>query len=66
MVEGIRARRSRVAESENALLPGLPDTETRHWFPRHKAAVVAAVNTGILSLPEACHRGGVLFLDRSD
>ena len=34
----------------------LPTVRTRHWIPRHKAAVVAAVRQGALSLPEACDR----------
>jgi len=34
----------------------LPPRETRHWLPRHKAAVVAAVHSAALSLEEACGR----------
>ena len=34
----------------------LPAIGTRHWVPRHKAAVVAAVRQGVLSLRDACDR----------
>ena len=34
----------------------LPSPETRRWVARRKAAVVAAVNGGLLSLEEACER----------
>ena len=34
----------------------LPPTSTRRWVIRRKAAVVAAVRGGLLSLEEACER----------
>lgn len=34
----------------------LPPAETRRWVARRKAQVVAAVQKGVLSLEEACHR----------
>lgn len=37
----------------------LPPRETRHWLPRHKAAVVAAVGSATISLQEACQRYGL-------
>lgn len=37
-------------------LQNLPSPETRYWLPRHKAAVVAAVRSGFLTIDEACER----------
>ncbi len=37
-------------------LAELPPPETRRWVARRKAQVVAAVQTGVLSLEEACRR----------
>ena len=34
----------------------LPPKNTRRWVPRRKAEVIAAVNGGLLDLPEACAR----------
>jgi hypothetical protein len=34
----------------------LPSAETRRWVARRKAAVVAAVNGGMLTSEEACER----------
>lgn len=34
----------------------LPPTDTKRWVPRRKAAVVAAVRSGVISLEEACRR----------
>jgi hypothetical protein len=34
----------------------LPPADIRFWVPRHKAAVVAAVGNGVLSIDEACKR----------
>ncbi|MBM3555265.1 MAG: DUF1153 domain-containing protein [Alphaproteobacteria bacterium] len=34
----------------------LPPPDTARWVPRRKAAVVAAVRQGLLSLGEACER----------
>ena len=34
----------------------LPEPSTKRWVPRRKAQVVAAVQSGILSLDEACDR----------
>jgi uncharacterized protein DUF1153 len=38
------------------LQPGayLPPTDTKRWVPRRKAAIVAAVRSGAISLEEAC------------
>jgi transposase-like protein len=52
----LRERLLHVLEPEEDLLAHLPPAGTRHWVPRHKAAVVAAVREGILSLQEACER----------
>lgn len=35
---------------------GLPPTNTTRWVVRRKAAVVEAVNAGLISLEEACRR----------
>jgi hypothetical protein len=37
-------------------LADLPAISTRRWFPRQKAAVVAAVEYGLITLDEACVR----------
>jgi len=37
-------------------LTGLPPPTTRRWVARRKAAVVAAVGTGMISVEEACRR----------
>ena len=37
-------------------LKDLPKSNTTRWVIRRKAEVVAAVNGGLLSLEEACHR----------
>ena len=34
----------------------LPEPRTKRWVPRRKAQVVAAVQSGVLSLDDACHR----------
>ena len=34
----------------------LPPPDTKHWVPRRKAIVVAAVRLGVLSLQDACQR----------
>lgn len=34
----------------------LPAPEIDRWTPRRKAAVVAAVNVGVLTVDEACNR----------
>ena len=34
----------------------LPPSDTKRWVPRRKAAVVAAVRSGAISLEEACRR----------
>jgi hypothetical protein len=56
MSEAVRERLLSVVEREDSRLAHLPAAETKHWVPRHKAAVVAAVRAGTLSLPEACER----------
>lgn len=38
------------------LTDDLPSRDLRFWVPRHKAAVVAAVRSGLLSIDEACKR----------
>ena len=34
----------------------LPPPNTRRWVARHKAAVVAAVSSGMITIEEACRR----------
>jgi hypothetical protein len=41
---------------ETLTLPNLPPPETRRWVTRRKAEVVAAVESGLLTLGEACKR----------
>ncbi len=43
-------------DHEAALYSDLPSPETKRWVIRRKAAVVAAVRAGILSLEQACER----------
>jgi hypothetical protein len=38
------------------LVSELPPARSKHWTPRQKAAVVAAVQSGTLTLGEACER----------
>jgi len=38
------------------LSPYLPPSDTKRWVARRKAAVVAAVRSGALSIEEACRR----------
>ncbi|MEM1400212.1 MAG: DUF1153 domain-containing protein [Pseudomonadota bacterium] len=40
-------------------IEGLPPAGTVRWVGRRKAAVVAAVRTGVLTLEEACERYGL-------
>ncbi len=48
------------AKSRPAPMPmmgfDLPEPRTKRWVPRRKAQVVAAVQGGVLTLDEACHR----------
>jgi hypothetical protein len=37
----------------------LPPVTTKRWVARRKAAVVAAVQCGALTMAEACHRYGL-------
>jgi hypothetical protein len=37
-------------------LAALPPSNTQRWVPRRKAEIVAAVQGGLLTLPEALHR----------
>jgi transposase-like protein len=39
--------------------PNLPPANTVRWVARRKAEVVAAVLSGVLSMPEACRRYGL-------
>ncbi len=47
---------SQVSPPDRLLQPrsSLPSPDTRHWVPRKKAEVVAAVERGVLSREEAC------------
>jgi hypothetical protein len=49
-------RREEVFVSEANALEHLPTADTRHWVPRHKAAVVGAVRSGALSLKDVRER----------
>jgi len=39
---------------EPLTLATLPPTETKRWYPRLKAQLVAAVNGGLLSVDDVC------------
>ena len=56
MVEAAHRLRPMPEKVEQDAAVALPAIGTRHWIPRRKAAVVAAVRDGVLSLPEACDR----------
>lgn len=56
MTQVLHARPHDSVQSEEDPLHHLPAPEERHWLPRHKAAVVAAVRSGVLSLEEATKR----------
>jgi hypothetical protein len=45
-----RAKRSRT----RPIVPGLPPPGTRRWTARRKAALLAAVEAGLLSMEETC------------
>jgi hypothetical protein len=45
-----------LADSSQTSLGGLPPPETKRWVIRRKAAVVAAVRSGVISLEQACER----------
>jgi hypothetical protein len=40
----------------NCTTVDLPPADTKRWVARRKAAVVAAVRSGVIGLEEACHR----------
>jgi Protein of unknown function (DUF1153) len=48
--------KTRLSDSpvETLLKEGLPPPNTRRWVVRRKAAVVMAVNTGIITIEQAC------------
>lgn len=58
MAQVLRIESSDVSPSQRDPDPlhDLPSPEIRYWVPRHKAAVVAAVRAGVLSIDEACKR----------
>lgn len=39
-----------------AALESLPPANTRRWVPRRKAEVLAGIDSGLLTLDEACQR----------
>jgi hypothetical protein len=59
MAHAVRAHAIRSAPPEApaaSALKDLPPAGTRHWVPRYKAAVVAAVDAGVLGLEDARQR----------
>jgi Protein of unknown function (DUF1153) len=52
----IAAPALRLTDHASALHSDLPSPDTKRWVIRRKAAVVAAVRAGILSLEQACER----------
>lgn len=58
MNEGMRTNRGGSAGGFEAptSIDDLPPPNTKRWVVRRKAAVVAAVRSGVISLEEACNR----------
>ena len=49
-------RRRRAHAPEAPVMTELPSANTRRWVARRKAAVVAAISSGMITLEEACRR----------
>ena len=49
-------RRRRAHAPEAPVMTELPSANTRRWVARRKAAVVAAVSSGMITLEEVCRR----------
>jgi transposase-like protein len=47
------------SKSAGASLAALPPVTTKRWVARRKAAVVAAVQSGLLTMTDACRRYGL-------
>jgi transposase-like protein len=47
------------SKSAGPSLAALPPVTTKRWVARRKAAVVAAVQSGLLSMADACRRYGL-------
>lgn len=61
MAEALRtgfssSRAGQALDEKESLKNSLPPAGTRHWVPRYKAAVVSAVEAGVLSLEDASRR----------
>ena len=56
MTQVITLRAPELSQSKEDLLRDLPPPDERHWLPRHKAAVVAAVRSKALTFEEARQR----------
>jgi hypothetical protein len=56
MAQILRSSSPEWVQSADDPLRDLPLPGERHWLPRHKAAVVAAVRSKVLSLEEASER----------
>lgn len=58
LLEGASARPKEVIGplGEPLTVDDLPEPKTSRWVARRKAEVVAAVNGGLLTIPEACDR----------
>ena len=56
MAQILRSSSPEWVQSADDPLRDLPPPGERHWLPRHKAAVVAAVRSKVLSLEEASER----------
>ena len=50
------SNKSETRDARNTALAALPSPATKRWVARRKAAVVAAVADGLLTLDEACRR----------
>ena len=56
MAQVLRSSSPELVHSADDPLRDLPSPGERHWLPRHKAAVVAAVRSKVLSMEEARER----------
>src|SRR6187431_1890930 len=56
MAQFLRPSSPELVQSTDDPLRDLPPPEQRYWLPRHKAAVVAAVRSKVLTLEQASER----------
>jgi hypothetical protein len=56
MAEAVHLRSPELAQSGIDPMQDLPSPDIRFWLPRHKAAVVSAVRSGVLTIDDASRR----------